>query len=75
MLPDRVSNPGPLTYESGALPIALRGPAPISRQRVSFIPAVVLYRKGKVYKTYFALFRALVFLFTIVYKNVSISLR
>ena len=27
MLPDRVLNPGPLTYESGALPIALRGPA------------------------------------------------
>ena len=27
MLPDRVSNPGPLTYESGALPIALRGPS------------------------------------------------
>ena len=28
MLPDRVWNPGPLTYESGALlPIALRGPA------------------------------------------------
>ena len=27
MLPDRVSNPGPLTNESGALPIALRGPA------------------------------------------------
>ena len=27
MLPDLVSNPGPLTYESGALPIALRGPA------------------------------------------------
>ena len=27
MLPDRVSNLGPLTYESGALPIALRGPA------------------------------------------------
>ena len=26
MLPDRLSNPGPLTYESGALPIALRGP-------------------------------------------------
>ena len=25
MLPDRVLNPGPLTYESGALPIALRG--------------------------------------------------
>ena len=29
MLPDRVSNPGPLTYESGALPIALRGPATV----------------------------------------------
>ena len=28
MLPDRVSNPGPLTYESGALPIALRSPTP-----------------------------------------------
>ena len=34
MLPDRVSNPGPLTYESDALPIALRGPAP---QKVYFI--------------------------------------
>ena len=29
MLPDRVSNPGPLTYEAGALPIALRGLAPL----------------------------------------------
>ena len=27
MLPDRVSNPGPLTYESDALRIVLRGPA------------------------------------------------
>ena len=27
MLPDRVSNPGPPTYKSGALPIALPGPA------------------------------------------------
>ena len=27
MLPDWVSNPGPVTYESGALPIALHGPA------------------------------------------------
>ena len=26
MLPDWVSNPGPLTYESGALQIALHGP-------------------------------------------------
>ena len=28
MWPDRVSNPGPLTYESGALQTALRGLAP-----------------------------------------------
>ena len=27
MWPDRVSNPGPLTYVSRALPTALRGPA------------------------------------------------
>ena len=27
MLPDRVSNPGPLTYEPGALPTGLCGPA------------------------------------------------
>ena len=27
MRPDRVSNPGPLIYESGVLPIALRGRA------------------------------------------------
>ena len=27
MCPDRVSNLGPLTYESGALPTALRGQA------------------------------------------------
>ena len=34
MLPDWVSNTGPLTYESGALPIALRGPAEnVARQR------------------------------------------
>ena len=33
MLPDRVSNPGPLTYESGALLIALRGPARIVLER------------------------------------------
>ena len=34
MLPDQVSNPGPLTYESGALPIALRGPANVLRNSV-----------------------------------------
>ena len=36
MWPDRVSNPGPLTCESGALPNALRGPASkICTSRVS----------------------------------------
>ena len=34
MMPDRVSNPGPLTYESGALPIALRGPAKVSEVEI-----------------------------------------
>ena len=34
MLPDRVSNPGPLTYESGALPIALRGPAGVQWRKI-----------------------------------------
>ena len=32
MLPDRVSNPGPLTYESGALQIALLGPAALAER-------------------------------------------
>ena len=33
MWPDRVSNPGPLTYESGALPTALRGLAKTERKK------------------------------------------
>ena len=37
MLPDRVSNPGPLTYESGALPIALRGPAYLCIKMISHV--------------------------------------
>ena len=40
MLPDRVSNPGPLTYESGALPIALCGPAKGSCQLLAKIWAM-----------------------------------
>ena len=36
MLPDRVSNPGPLTYESGALPIALRVPATLRQGLILF---------------------------------------
>ena len=40
MLPDRVSNPGPLTYESRALPIALHSPAS------AFSELIVLARIG-----------------------------
>ena len=42
MLPDRVSNPGPLTYESGALPIALRGPAKRGGNPLSYSPPLHL---------------------------------
>ena len=38
MLPDRVSNPGPLTYGSGALSTALRGPAPRVKNNITKIP-------------------------------------
>ena len=38
MWPDRVSNPGPLTYESGALPTALRGPAGAKMKMPEFFP-------------------------------------
>ena len=44
MLPDRVSNPGPLTYESGALPIALRGPAQPVKTQIRLL--LVQYDKG-----------------------------
>ena len=37
MLPDRVSNPGPLTYESGALQMALRGPATCLNVQSNFV--------------------------------------
>ena len=45
MLPDRVSNPGPLTYESGALPIALRGPAHKQRNEVKMYNSKVWLKK------------------------------
>ena len=45
MLPDWVSNPGPLTYESGALPIVTRGPAHITRPVLS--PLSILKNKTK----------------------------
>ena len=45
MLPDRVSNPGPLTYESGALPIALCGPAHKQRNEVKLYNSKVWLKK------------------------------
>ena len=42
MLPYRVSNPGPLTYESGTLPIALRGPAIVGHE--NFIGVTIVSR-------------------------------
>ena len=46
MLPDRVSNPGLLTYESGALPIALRGPVwQKENGMVSTLDASIIVRK------------------------------
>ena len=46
MLPDRVSNPGPLTYESGALPIALCGPASESEVRFKIPPTKRWFEKA-----------------------------
>ena len=40
MLPDRVSNSGALTYESGALPIALRG---LAKYLVSIVSVAVAF--------------------------------
>ena len=46
MLPDRVSNPGPLTYESGVLPIALRGPAIIFLRIFKLLSGHDVYQKA-----------------------------
>ena len=51
MWPDRVSNPGPLTYESGALPTALRGPAILGEDSRYFDK--ITWPRG--YKTFFML--------------------
>ena len=50
MLPDRVSNPGPLTYKSGSLPIALRGPPPPPPQTTTK-KSVSFSLEGKTYLT------------------------
>ena len=45
MWPDRVSNPGPLTYESGALPTALHGPAKFQEQRLKYGRVFCMYSR------------------------------
>ena len=56
MWPDWVSNPGPLTYESGALPTALRGPAGICCEYLSRnnLPRIILIR-GRLFQDRFLL--------------------
>ena len=46
MLPDRVSNPGPLTYESDALPTALRGPATLIQTDGNVIQGITSCKKN-----------------------------
>ena len=48
MLPDRVSNPGSLTYESGALPVALRGPfRMVFRQQLFIVDSCHIFSNTK----------------------------
>ena len=50
MWPDRVSNPGPLTYESGALPTALRGPDKSSSQQNKVFSKIIVTEVKTIYK-------------------------
>ena len=50
MLPDRVSNPGPLTYESAALPIALRGPAQHQRRTFWLYKGIGMLKLGRMHR-------------------------
>ena len=52
MLPDRVSNPGPRTYETGALPIALRGPASPLLNFSPYRDKTVVFPRGKCTKSF-----------------------
>ena len=51
MWPDRVSSPGPLTYESGALPTALPGPATNYETLASLIYIIIKIMPGPAYLT------------------------
>ena len=48
MLPDRVLNPGPLTYDSGAILIALRGPALVRKLLLPCNTLDITYHLGTV---------------------------
>ena len=50
MLPDRVSNLGHLTYESGALPIALRGPAKHKRRPFWLYKGIGMLKLGRMHR-------------------------
>ena len=70
MLPDRVSNPGPLPYESGALLIALRGPAILVQiNNLRMVKLLICIDICRVYSL-FILLRTLQF-YTIISDNVE----
>ena len=70
MLPDRVSNPGPLTYKSGALLIALRGPATTRYKINSFhLPGSAL--SSFQYKYRWKTFRIFETIISILYSDIS----
>ena len=46
MWPDRISNPGSLTYESGALPTVLYGPAKPNVSQLEVILGFLKYTEG-----------------------------
>ena len=50
MWPDRLSNPGPLTYESGALPTALCSPVTFKRNNFFPLEANAFYCKDPSFK-------------------------
>ena len=71
MWPDRVSNPGPPTYESGALPTALRGPAGKDVVKITHLSI----GKTQLCKTHneVSLFRGLILSFLKLRENMTLS--
>ena len=48
MWPERVSNPGPRTYESGVLPTALRSPAQDQQNHMSVYDSGILHQDYRI---------------------------